>query len=178
MPGIEPEKVLLVEGEDDRHVVEQLRGSLQLPDFSLQVTDDVNKLIDAIGPALMVSGRSSLGILIDADDEPESQWNKLRVRFSEESIAIPEHPDPVGTIFQTNSGVTVGIWMMPDNESAGELEDFFEQMIPSDDPVWESSQRYIDAIPAERRKFRPGKTGNARGPRTHGRSYRSKRRSD
>ena len=157
MPGPEAEKVLLVEGEDDRQVIEQLRRSVQLPDFSPQVTGTVVKLIDAIGPALIAPGRRTLGILVDADDEPETRWNELRTRFSEENIVIPENPDPDGTILQTGNGVTVGIWMMPDNQSTGELEDFFEDMIPSQDPVWPSSQLYIDAIPDEHRKFRPGK---------------------
>ena len=157
MPGVEPEKVLLVEGEDDQHVIEQLRRSIQLPDFSSQVTRDVSRLIDAIGPALIAPDRRALGILLDADDEPEAQWGKLRIRFSEENVSIPEHPDPDGTILLADNGVRIGIWMMPDNQSAGELEDFFEQMIPSGDAVWESAQRYIDAIPDEHRKFRPGK---------------------
>ncbi len=36
---------------------------------------------------------------------------------------------------------------MPDNHSAGELENFVIQMVPADDPVWPLSQRYIDEIP-------------------------------
>ena len=42
---------------------------------------------------------------------------------------------------------------MPDNESSGELEDFVKQMIPTGDPVWSLSQRYIDGIPQANRKF-------------------------
>ena len=65
MPGPEAEKVLLVEGEDDRQVIEQLRRSVQLPDFSPQVTGTVGKLIDAIGHALEEPSPNSKGKIPD-----------------------------------------------------------------------------------------------------------------
>ena len=43
---------------------------------------------------------------------------------------------------------------MPDNGSPGELEDFVRTMLPDDDPVWPSSEKYIDEIREEHRKFR------------------------
>ena len=42
---------------------------------------------------------------------------------------------------------------MPDNTSAGELEDFVAQMIPTEDPVWPLSLSYIEGIPEADRKF-------------------------
>ena len=56
----------------------------------------------------------------------------------------------------------VGVWLMPDNESPGELEDFVAQMIPDGDPVWPLSQDYIDGIPVSDRKFTAGKTLRAK----------------
>ena len=52
----------------------------------------------------------------------------------------------------------VGVWLMPDNASAGELENFIQKLVPADDPVWPRAQRYIDDIPAADRKFATGKT--------------------
>ena len=46
---------------------------------------------------------------------------------------------------------------MPDNGSAGELEDFIQELLPEGDPVWPRAQRYIDDIPAAHRKFTAGK---------------------
>ena len=67
------------------------------------------------------------------------------------NIQVPTHPNPDGTIIKGTP--RVGIWLMPDNESSGELEDFVKQMIPTGDPVWPLSQRYIDGIPQANRKF-------------------------
>ena len=47
---------------------------------------------------------------------------------------------------------------MPDNVSAGELEDFIQRLVPDDDAVWPRAQQYVDDIPVAARKFAPGKT--------------------
>lgn len=51
---------------------------------------------------------------------------------------------------------------MPDNVSAGQVEEFFASMIPNADPVWPRSEAYIDGIPAADRKFGSGKTLRAK----------------
>ena len=50
---------------------------------------------------------------------------------------------------------------MPDNKSAGELEDFVYTMLPDGDPVWPKSVGYIEGIPKEFRKFKEKKKRRA-----------------
>ena len=69
-------------------------------------------------------------------------------------------PGPCGTIVPTEP--RVGLWLWPDNESSGELEDFVAEMIPREDPVWPLSEDYIESIPVGQRPFSEGKTGRAR----------------
>ncbi len=158
MPNAESEVVLLVEGQDDMHVVRQLCNRYQsMPEFAIHVTGDDRKLLDAIGPAMLVSGRTAVGVLVDADDDPDSRWVELRSRLLEEGITTPDRPSPDGTIIDIGVNPRIGIRVMPDNWSLGEIEDFVQGMIPQDDPVWPRSERYVDDIPAEYRKFRPGK---------------------
>ena len=58
MPDTGSECVLLVEGPYDEHVVRQLcRRYEEVPAFSVEVTGNDAKLLDAIGPALIVPGR-------------------------------------------------------------------------------------------------------------------------
>ncbi len=72
--------------------------------------------------------------------------------------AMPKGPASAGTIVQ---GVPrIGIWLMPNNKTAGELEDFVAALIPGDDPVWPRSQAYIDEIPKKDRE----RTGKLSGP--------------
>ena len=56
----------------------------------------------------------------------------------------------------------VGIWLMPDNQSPGEIEDFVAAMIPDGDPVRPLAERYIDGIPEADRKFAEGKIPRAK----------------
>lgn len=50
---------------------------------------------------------------------------------------------------------------MPDNQSAGQLEDFVTTMIPVSDPVWPMAQGYVDSIPKKHRQFTTAKTSRA-----------------
>ena len=162
MPNTGSECVLLVEGADDEHVVRQLcRRYEEFPAFSVKVTGNDAKLLDAIGPALIVPGRRAVGVLTDADDDLQSRWNELSLRFVEEGINTPEVPDSGGTIMETEDGLHIGIWVMPDNASTGETEDFIQRMIPVGDMVWPMAQSYVGGIPPELRRFRPGKLRRA-----------------
>ena len=163
MPVTAPENVLLVEGQDDEHVVRQLCNRHQvIPEFHIQETGNIDKLLDAIGPAIIVPERKAVGVLVDADDHPKSRWYDISSRFSEDGISIPAQPSRNGTIMNIEGRPRIGIWVMPDNELPGELENFVETMIPADDPIWPLSQHYVEGIPAEHRKFRPGKVLRAK----------------
>ena len=72
-------------------------------------------------------------------------------RLREEKIEVPSCPDPTGTILDSNP--RIGMWLMPNNKSSGELENFVREMIPGNDPVWPLSECYIDGIPVKDRKF-------------------------
>ena len=158
MPDTGSECVLLVEGPDDEHVVRQLcRRYEEVPEFSVEVTGNDANLLDAIGPALIVPGRRAVGVLADADDDLQSRWNELSFRFAEEGITTPDVPDSGGIIMETETGLHIGIWVMPDNTSTGETEDFIQRMIPAGDPVWPRAQSYVNGIPPDHRRFRPGK---------------------
>ena len=154
-----PNRVLLVEGQDDTHVVRRIIGN---PSIEVIDTEGIDNLLRRIPLEVAASGRLVVGIVVDADDDPGQRWRQLRDRLSESNVDLPQHPEPVGAIVQGNpDGASrrprIGVWLMPDNGSPGELEDFIEKMIPPADPVWPRSQRYIDDIPAAQRKFKEGK---------------------
>ena len=157
MPGAGLERVLLVEGPDDKHVVRQLCRRQSVPHFSIKVAGTVETLLSTVGAEMLAPGRQSVGVLIDADDDLQERWDELVDRLSEEGIRIPALPNPAGTIVNIVDGPPIGIWVMPDNVSPGELEDFVQKMIPAGDAVWPKSQTYINQIPVKLRKFRPGK---------------------
>ena len=155
---------LLVEGPDDKHVVYHLRQrSHPMPDFSTKPKGNVDSLLDSIEAEVKVSGRIVLGVVMDANDDPEARWQAVVERFGRVNVQLPDRPQASGTIVDgSDENPRIGVWLMPDNGSSGELEDFIEKMIPPTDPVWPLSQDYVDGIREEHRKFRPGKVLRAK----------------
>ncbi len=154
----EPPRILLVEGQNDKHVVRQLYARRQLAlDFEVKDTEGIDNLLPSIGPEIKVSGRQIVGILVDADDDRNARWDAIVNQLSGEGIEAPKHPDLMGTIIDTQDKPRIGIWLMPNNESPGELEDFVVKMIPNGDEVWPLSRHYIEEIPEAERKFSEGK---------------------
>ena len=159
------DRVLLVEGQDDKHVVLHLcRRNESMPAFCISDKDGIDRLLDSISPEIKVSGRMSVGILVDANDEPANRWQAVRGRLQQFDLSLPEEPEPNGTILPAVSPAVprIGVWLWPDNRRPGELEDFVKSMIPSEDPIWPRSEEYIDRIPEPDRKFPPGKETKAR----------------
>lgn len=159
-----PPYVLLVEGPDDLHVVLQLY--LRTYDDTGFVIDDkggVDPLLDSIPPEVNVAERRALGIVLDADESISDRWADVVSRLEEAGITgVPDGPEPGGVCIEGSARLPrVGIWVMPDNESPGELEDFVSRMVPDGDPVWPLSKSYIDGIPADIRQFTDKKAHRA-----------------
>ena len=97
---------------------------------------------------------------MDANDSVRNRWLAVANQLRKADIVAPEDPDPAGTIIDGTP--RVGIWLMPNNRASGELEDFVAGMIPANDTVWPLSEKYVNGIPDEARKFKPGKTLRAK----------------
>ena len=160
-PQSNPRSVLIVEGRDDNKVVENLyrrcRNATDLP-FQISEAGGFGGVIKEIRSQIESPGRSSVGILVDANDSISERWQQIADEVTRANINVPSQPDPGGTVIYgkipiIESDIKVGIWLMPDNKSAGEIEDFVTEMIPSGDPVWPLAQGYVNGIPTADRVF-------------------------
>ena len=183
MTGADPAaaRLLLVEGQDDKHVLWQIcrkdsvAFSVRWEGYDMSVTlrstaaafailekGNSHAVLEAIETEIFSRGRQALGIVVDADRQPEQRWEELKDAFPA-AVPLPDAPDPAGIVLPEQLGQPrIGVWMMPDNRSPGELEDFVKQMIPPAAPVWAAAQRYIDDIQPDDRKFAPEKTDKAK----------------
>ena len=150
------DRVLLVEGVDDEHVVWHISDCCEhVPKFEIVNKCGFPELARGIVPELNVSGRLAVGILADANDDPAARWQEIAHRLREANIILPAQMAHTGTV--VGDRPQVGVWLMPDNHSPGELEDFVARMIPGEDPVWPLARQYIQGIRPEDRKFSSGK---------------------
>ncbi len=68
--------------------------------------------------------------------------------------SVPAVPSIDGTIVETNDAKKIGIWLMPDNQRVGALEDFVGRLIAADDDLWPKAQANVDDIPKADRRFK------------------------
>ena len=156
--------ILVVEGLNDRHVIRQLceRAEPALT-FGIHDYQGIDNVINRIRAYANSPDRPAVGFVLDADDGPNQTWLRVsgQLMNAVPAMPLPIGPNPDGVIIPEDASTgnpRIGIWIMPDNTSSGELENFVADMIPDGDPVWPPSQQYINSIPTPHRKFAPGKT--------------------
>ena len=127
------------------------------PSFNVLDKRGIDPLLKSISAEVKTPDRQVVGILVDANDNPAARWRAIRDRLPD--VALPDKPEAKGTIIEADR--RIGVWLMPDNERPGELEDFVIAMIPDDDPIWPQALRYIEEIDPRYREFADGKQQRA-----------------
>ena len=132
---------MLVEGRNDQYV---LRGLLRhhgipcaIPDrdrgygeeaIIIDQKEGVQGVLAALNVVLDDGDLERLAVVVDADTSIDARWDALRnilARFGGQDI--PRSPLPEGTIVtltQPYRTLRVGVWLMPDNQVPGILENF------------------------------------------------------
>jgi len=99
----------------------------------------------------------ALAIIIDADIDLKSRWQSVRDTLRRIGYReCPDNPSPDGTIINEPNMPLIGVWIMPDNSSAGILEHFVAKLVPEADVLWPRAQEYVDSIPFDHRPFKAG----------------------
>lgn len=128
----EAERVLLVEGKDDCHVVLALAQYYQLEEnFGIydcgndaKVLMRLNALIASPDPVKP----TTIGVVLDA---AEGRWAQLSSKIAPHGYKVPPTPDLNGTILEGDDiRPRIGVWIMPNNADEGMLEDFLLPGVP------------------------------------------------
>jgi len=148
---------LICEGPDDQHVIANLmyNHGLTEGEINYKAKDGIEKLLGTLEEEIQATDAARLGIVIDADLDLAKRWAQLvtiltRCGFTD----IPTTPEPSGTILENGEGQRCGIWLMPDNRLTGVLEDFVAGLIDHEDDLWPKADADVEAIPAERRRYK------------------------
>ena len=154
---IEDRKILLVEGTDDEHVMKHLFGTRigrHIDEISAQ--QGIEKLIANLPVHFKRKGIGTIGIIVDADTDLVSRWRMITNALIRRGYEhVPESPVPMGTIVERPSGSLLpraGIWLMPDNQTTGILENFLQSFLPRESTLVEYVKQCVANIPDK--KFR------------------------
>ncbi len=126
-------QMVLMEGKNDCHVALALCKHHDLPKgfkfFDCRSDIMLLKKMSALVAGGMVK---VLGLVLDADDNPQGRWESIKFRLEKLGYEnLPCAPDADGTMIEKKEGLPrIGVWIMPDNQIPGRLEDFCAQLAP------------------------------------------------
>lgn len=129
-------KKLLVEGNDDQHVIWALCEKFSISEnFDVVDCEGIENLLQQI-PVRLKSSEITLGIIIDADTQLQQRWESLQNIFKKWNFEVSDTFPKVGLILQNADNLKIGVWIMPNNELHGMLEDFIKFLIPEEDKLF------------------------------------------
>ncbi len=145
LPGI-----LLVEGKDDQHVIWALCQKFNVPEnFLVHDCEGITSLLEQVPVQLKASGIKNLGIIVDADTDIAARWQQLKEVLDKVQVKFPETLDASGYIGTNDKGQKVGIWMMPNNNLNGMLEDFIQFLVPPNDALLPEARQILATLQAK-----------------------------
>jgi hypothetical protein len=126
------DKVLLVEGDNDCHVVMSLCAAHTVSEtFGIYqcgsdsgVLKRLNALIVRPNPPQVI------GVMLDADNPSlAGRWDSIKSKLKHYSYALPKNPNADGTVVEGSKyEPKLGFWLMPNNQDSGMLEDFCAEL--------------------------------------------------
>jgi hypothetical protein len=154
---------LCVEGMSDLFVIAQLAEDNGIiwdnnnPPIYIESLNSKSSLVnsDTISTKLKDRYIRSLGIVIDADEDPNATWMSIRNACLKSIPDFPQDLPPTGLIHRTSDDINVGIWMMPDNQLRGMLETFLAYLVTENDGLWAYAQSTVDQAKSQGARFKP-----------------------
>lgn len=141
-------KRLLLEGNNDVFVVGnawlKLIGTDAKRTFEAINCNGISNVLSRIKIEIK-AGYKAFGVVIDADTDILKNWNAIRKEFENAGAILPVSPPSNGFIGSVLS-TKIGIWVMPDNQLSGKLEDFLEMLIPLNDDLITEVRSSLDEI--------------------------------
>ena len=128
-------KKLLVEGNDDQHVVWALCQKFNIPEiFDVIDCEGIENLYDNLLLRFKQTDIETIGVLIDADTNLNDRWSQIKNLLSKQGFNMPEKLPSSGLVLSSND-IKIGVWVMPNNNTDGMLEDFIAFLVPQNDEL-------------------------------------------
>ena len=130
------DKKLLVEGNDDQHVLWAICQQFNIDEsFDIIDSEGVSTLISNITVRAKQRDIRTLGILVDADTDLNKRWAQIANELKGMNYSVPKVPNTLGTLIPSPAPnrPQVGIWLMPNNQLPGMIEDFIRFLVPENE---------------------------------------------
>ncbi len=134
----EERSILIVEGVDDCHAIYHLAQKNKCEEtFGIYEGGSDEGALNHFGGLLVATPNRKptfMGIVLDCDEGSiQDRWAQIQAKLSPSGYVVPKTPQVEGTLVRPPSDgmPTVGVWLMPDNQNAGALEEFLSRLAPT-----------------------------------------------
>ena len=143
---------LLVEGGADKRVIPYLMeaNGVEWPRGREPVVIEAQGSVDeilspgVIEAELRATDLEALGVIVDADSDAAARWSAIKATCRSEFDDLPTDIPASGLTTVHASGARFGVWIMPDNQFAGMLEDFLVSLMPTESvALFDLAQRCV-----------------------------------
>jgi hypothetical protein len=141
------QKLLIVEGVDDKHsVIGLMKDHTEWPEEPEKwpVWVKVGRSVDEILTTGYLSGEvkasrvTTIGVMLDADINPDGRYQRIQQLLSLLFPALPVTMPIEGLVLANDDDKRLGVWLMPDNQTIGDLETFLRYLVPdAQKALWE-----------------------------------------
>ena len=146
-------KVLLVEGPGDEVVIKEILDAWGIPCPCIKACGNDSRVFQAFNIYISNPAKyKRIGVIVDADNHPRGRVQRFaqvlnaskRYRLDEK---LPLAAEGMITEGLVTDAARVGLWVMPDNQTHGMLENFLAEMAATAQPdLLEESERAISNI--------------------------------
>lgn len=160
-----PNRLLLVEGDFDKYFIGELLrqtpnevGKIAIEPFrkkdevgSKPDEQGIHSLLKSLPVTIRATDPASiLGIVVDADISATGRWQRIQQILTSEGYETLPDTFPNGLVIPTNDVLPrFGLWIMPDNQEEGVIENFIRQLIHEQDKLQPEIDAAIDALQAK-----------------------------
>jgi hypothetical protein len=151
-------KVLLVEGINDKHVINNLLKAHGLEGaITIRDKEGITNILATLKTEVNAN-QDFLGIVVDANASLDKRWQSLTDRLKDEEIGyanISANPVENGLVLERNGFLPkLGVWVMPNNKLVGKIENFIRLLVSDErENLWQIAEKVISEIPAEEKLF-------------------------
>ncbi|MDR0927591.1 MAG: hypothetical protein LBO69_07490 [Ignavibacteria bacterium] len=148
-------KLLLVEGRDDKSVVSAICKVSRIDiDFDIIDCGGVTNALKLFGKYIsrmpLSRDLTTVGVIVDADQDIGRRFNEIKTILRNIGCDIDTLPATGLILNNVEDEQRIGIWIMPDNNTRGMLEDFIKFLVPPNDVVMQSVEEHLNSIEKHR----------------------------
>jgi len=151
-------KVLLVEGVNDKHVINNLLKAHDLENvITIRDKEGIANILATLKTEVDAN-QDFLGIVVDDNSSLESRWQSLIDRLKDKEIGytkVSAKPVENGLILERQEFLPkLGVWVMPNNKLVGKIENFIRLLVPKEkENLWQFAEKAVGEIPAKEKLF-------------------------